>query len=435
MKVLFSFPLVFCLFLFSNGTAQFSVSVHIEGKSSQEAFKEAYLYTISGTKDVLVSKITPVNGKIFFKYPKEYFGIQKLYFSYPNTVVNFISENKDVEIMLKVNGDKLQDINYLDESNFLMDKMQDIIRKKENVLPILLRVETFYKKSDNFYKVLEKEISALSSSFKMDTDKHPFISFFHTGYLKYVHQESSASLASDDIVNFLANSNEMLETSTLVRPILLNLLKVSNKSNNGNETVVNNLFSKVDIESSRGQMLLSELIDVFDAYGMASLKNKYLEQAKSLKCIIGDRLSRTLNSNKNVELGSTFENTNLENPVNTKAKTLYDIQANKKVVVFWASTCSHCEKYIPQFIPYYKRLKKMKTEIIGLSLDSDKESYLEKAKNFPWPNASELRGWNSSYSQKYNVHATPTYFILNSKNQIIAKPESFREVKPLLGLK
>jgi len=43
-------------------------------------------------------------------------------------------------------------------------------------------------------------------------------------------------------------------------------------------------------------------------------------------------------------------------------------------------------------------------------------------------NDSELRGWNSSYTDLYNIHATPTYFILDANNKIISKPDHVGDV-------
>jgi len=105
------------------------------------------------------------------------------------------------------------------------------------------------------------------------------------------------------------------------------------------------------------------------------------------------------------------------------------------VVVFWSSTCSHCETELPQLIPVYNTLKSKNIEIIGLSLDADRASYENKIKSFPWVNDSELRGWYSSYSDTYNVHATPTYFILDANNKIIGKPDHIGDVLTELGVK
>ena len=63
-----------------------------------------------------------------------------------------------------------------------------------------------------------------------------------------------------------------------------------------------------------------------------------------------------------------------------------------------------------------------------MSLDSDKTSYLQKVNALPWINDSELKGWYSSYVETYNIHATPTYFIVDAENKIIAKPNHAKDV-------
>ncbi len=52
----------------------------------------------------------------------------------------------------------------------------------------------------------------------------------------------------------------------------------------------------------------------------------------------------------------------------------------------------------------------------------------------PWINDSELRGWNSTAAEQYNVRATPTYFVLDSNNKIIAKPNRAADVISFLKL-
>ena len=83
----------------------------------------------------------------------------------------------------------------------------------------------------------------------------------------------------------------------------------------------------------------------------------------------------------------------------------------------------------------YNKLKEKNIEVVGLSLDSDAKSYSDKVKLLPWINDTELKGWYSSYVDTYNVHATPTFYIVDAKNKIIANPDNFSEILELLQLK
>ncbi len=406
--------------------AQFTVTIQAPADFKDQ---DAILYTLNGSKDVIVTKEQNKNNTWTFKNPNHYMGMMKVYFPASNNTVSFISENKNVNIRLETQNNKVKDVAYLDEANDLMSKQQEGSQKKELILPALAQIKEYYKDNTDFGKALKIEIERLSGNAgSIDAAKHPFISFYNTNYSKFLGNspDSSKKASQDDIIDFLDKSNDMLESSSLLRPVLVAYL---NGGGNTNVTgSVDKLLDRLKVETPRGQAVLSELIDIFDAYEMDEFKNKYLSLAKNLKCTITDRLASTLKSNANVEIGAVFPNYKFQSPVNTTVKSLHDVKADKKVVVFWSSTCSHCETELPKLLEKYNDLKGKNIQIVGLSLDTDKNSYTKRIAAFPWINDSELRGWNSSYTETYNVHATPTYFILDANNKIISKPDHVGDV-------
>lgn len=417
-------------FVSANIAAQFTVNV-----SASENFtpKEVYAYTINGSKDILVTKEVKKGNAWNVKVPQAYTGMLKLYFPENNFATNFISENKDVKINIVSANGKVTNVVYLDETNRVMDEAQSNQRKREDILPALYQIREYYKPDAEFGKAIDKEIAGLSSDYKFNADQHPFVNYYVTNYNKFLVNNPTSVVTADDIVNFFSKSNPMLETSTLMRPILADYLQ---KYSRGNvEAQITQLLDAVNLETPRGQTVLSELIDIFDSMGMSSLKDQYLTKAKNLKCTINDRLASTIEMNKNTELGAKFPNTIFTSAKNTSAKSIYDVKADKKVVVFWSSTCSHCEAELPQFIPLYNQMKAKNIEVIGLSLDADKNSYENRVKNFPWVNDAELKGWYSNVADLYNIKATPTYFILDANNKIIDKPDHIADVFKYLGLK
>ena len=207
----------------------------------------------------------------------------------------------------------------------------------------------------------------------------------------------------------------------------------TNKANLGEE--VDKLLQKVDVETPRGQTILSELIEIFNVYNIKDLKEKYLNEAKGLKCTINDRLSSTIKSNLNTTIGSILPNNKFLNATNTKVKSWHDVKADKKIIIIWSSTCPHCEKEISEMFTNYNKIKSKNIEVIGFSLDTDATAYNEKVKLLPWINDTELKGWYSSYVELYNVQATPTFYIVDANNKIIANPDNFSEILEFLGLK
>lgn len=423
MKKIYILSAVFSAFFIQ---AQFTVTIQTPADFKEQ---DAILYTLNGSKDIIVTKEQSKNNTWTFKNPGSYMGMMKVYFPNTNNTVSFISENKNVSIKLDVQNNKVKDVFYQDEANELMSKQQEGSQKKELILPALSQIKEYYKDNTEFGKALKAEISRLSGGANsIEPAQHPFISYYNTNYSKFLATSSDPSkkATQDDIVNFLDKSNDMLETSSLLRPVLVAYLNNGGNTNVGDS--VDKLLDRLKVETPRGQTVLSELIDIFDVYDMDEFKSKYLNLAKNLKCTINDRLASTLKSNANIEMGAVFPNYKFQSPVNSSAKSLYDVKADKKVIIFWSSTCSHCESELPQLLAKYNDLKAKNIQVIGFSLDVDKDTYAKKIAAFPWINDSELKGWNSSYVDTYNVHATPTYFILDANNKIINKPDHVGDV-------
>ncbi|WP_250253578.1 TlpA disulfide reductase family protein [Chryseobacterium sp. Marseille-Q3244] len=430
MKKIYTLSAVLAAFALQ---AQFTVTIQTPADFKDQ---DAILYTLNGSKDIIVTKEQSKNNTWTFKYPNNYMGMMKIYFPTTNNTVSFISENKNVNIKLDIQNNKVKDVTYLDEANELMSKQQEGSQKKELILPALTQIKEYYKDNTDFGKALKTEIDRLAgTSSSIDAAKHPFITYYNTNYSKFIGNsaEGNKKVDQEEIINFLDKSNDMLESSSLLRPILVSYLNSGGNTNVAGS--VDKLLDRLKVETPRGQTVLSELIDIFDVYQMDEFKNKYLGLAKNLKCTINDRLASTLKSNANVEMGAVFPNYKFQSATNTTAKSIHDVKADKKVIVFWSSTCSHCETELPKLLEKYNDLKAKNIQVIALSLDVDKNSYSKKIAAFPWINDSELRGWNSSYVDMYNVHATPTYFILDANNKIINKPDHVGNVLEYFMLK
>ena len=409
--------------------AQFKINIEAPANFTPT---EMYLYTLNGSKDILNTKEYKKGNSWQINVKEPYRGMMKVYFPENNVSLNFISENKDVKLKFDLDKGKINNVLYLDESNALMNSLQDVQQKQEYILPALYQIKEYYKGNTAFGGAIETEISRLSKD-QPKMENFPFVNYYQTNYNKFLEKKASkAPITHQEIIDFLTKSNEMLESSSLLRPVLVAYLNIGPSQNVTAD--VDKLITAVDTQTPRGQTVLSELIEIFSLYDMVELKDKYLTAAKNLKCTINDRLASTIATNKNTEMGSIFPNNIFINPTNTAAKSIYDLKADKKIIVFWASTCSHCEAELPKLIEKYNGIKAQKGEIIALSLDSEKDVYNAKVKNLPWINDSELKGWYSSYGDTYNVHATPTYFILDSNNKIIAKPDHAADVISFLKL-
>tara|TARA_R110000868_G_scaffold97876_3_gene269334 strand:+ start:17670 stop:18992 length:1323 start_codon:yes stop_codon:yes gene_type:complete len=100
------------------------------------------------------------------------------------------------------------------------------------------------------------------------------------------------------------------------------------------------------------------------------------------------------------------------------------------VVVFWSSMCSHCMHEIPILESFVKSLKKDQIQIVAVGLEDDDKTWSKTIKEFPdFIHVIGLGKWNNAIGNKYDVTATPTYFILDKNKRIIAKPEDVEALK------
>ncbi|MCF6212594.1 MAG: redoxin family protein [Flavobacteriaceae bacterium] len=98
------------------------------------------------------------------------------------------------------------------------------------------------------------------------------------------------------------------------------------------------------------------------------------------------------------------------------------------LVLFWSATCSHCLHEVPLLYAYLKDKKDIK--VIAVGLESNPNPWnMEISK---YPNFIHVYGknkWQNKFSRAYDIHATPTYIILDAHKRIVAKPYGEADVK------
>lgn len=89
---------------------------------------------------------------------------------------------------------------------------------------------------------------------------------------------------------------------------------------------------------------------------------------------------------------------------------------------FWASWCTPCRKQGRELIPMYNTYKSKGFEVIAVSLDTDAIAWKKaiEADGYAWTNLSDLNGFESAISKKYNITAIPRNLLIDQKGNIVA---------------
>ncbi|MBL7936274.1 MAG: AhpC/TSA family protein [Bacteroidia bacterium] len=107
---------------------------------------------------------------------------------------------------------------------------------------------------------------------------------------------------------------------------------------------------------------------------------------------------------------------------NDKELALSSLRGKVVLVDFWASWCAPCRKELPNVKRAYEKYKNKGFEILGVSLDKDREAWLEAItkEGLTWPQVSDLKFWQSEACSIYAVQSIPYTVLIDKEGKIIA---------------
>jgi peroxiredoxin len=106
--------------------------------------------------------------------------------------------------------------------------------------------------------------------------------------------------------------------------------------------------------------------------------------------------------------------------------SLSDYRGRYVLIDFWASWCLPCRAQNPALLKAYEKYKENKFSILGISLDygkRGKEMWLKAINmdHLTWDQVSDLNGFDNEASNKYQITAVPTNFLIDPNGMIIGK--------------
>ena len=103
-----------------------------------------------------------------------------------------------------------------------------------------------------------------------------------------------------------------------------------------------------------------------------------------------------------------------QNTQENKPLKLSSIRGKYILIDFWASWCGPCRQENPELVSVYQEFKSNNFDILGVSLDNDREKWLKAIEKdqLSWMHVSDLKGWDNAVAKEYIIRSIPSNFLL-----------------------
>ncbi|MCF7566921.1 TlpA family protein disulfide reductase [Sabulilitoribacter arenilitoris] len=375
----------------------------------------------------LDSTVTKGMYRIVYAVPQEDYNFDIIYNGKEDVEFTFNSET-GVDFLASAENKLLA--SYTNSMSIITHSIGNFYREKsEDTLALKSIFKTQHEAQSN-YENLAKETIAL----QFIKANKPYIPE------TFEHVKTYANNLKTHYFDYVDFNNEVLQSSNFFEERMLNYVfgmsdenedEITNYKNNIN--VFCEAMKDAPLETKR--VLLVDLWQQMADLGFENVANYISEKhlIEVAKKLDDNKLIDGLILFKNISIGNKAPDFSFEITINKKtiSKKLSELDLAKNyIVVFWSSGCPHCLDEIPQLQTFLKTLEPEHVKVIAVGLEE--EPYKWKSLTYDFPEFIHVYGegkWDNPIGDNYGVTATPTYFVLNTDKEIIAKPENFDALK------
>jgi len=172
---------------------------------------------------------------------------------------------------------------------------------------------------------------------------------------------------------------------------------------------------------------ISSLIDLRRVGGYTpeytELQNLYNTLSKKVKkSTEGQEFKTYLQTLSTVVIGKQAPDFTQNDTTGTPIK-LTDFRGQFVLLDFWASWCPDCRVESPDLVKTYATFKDKNFEILGISFDRDKNSWIKAihTDKLDWKHVSDLKRWQNDVGTLYGVKSIPQNVLIDPTGKIIAR--------------
>jgi len=167
------------------------------------------------------------------------------------------------------------------------------------------------------------------------------------------------------------------------------------------------LYVQVFEDSAKGVKLLEQLTTDFPESSQVAMAKSFIKSARM---------------QEQLAVGKTFPDFDAKD-LDGKPFSVAHTKAKVVLVDFWATWCGPCIQELPNLLAAYEKHHAQGFEILGVSLDSDRDKLMAflKERKMTWPQHFDGAGWQTKVAQDYGINAIPATFLLDGQGVILAK--------------
>ena len=124
-----------------------------------------------------------------------------------------------------------------------------------------------------------------------------------------------------------------------------------------------------------------------------------------------------------------------QNDANGKSISLSSFRGKYVLIDFWASWCGPCRAENPNVVKAFNAYKDKGFTILGVSLDQDKNKWLEAIKKdgLTWTHVSDLKYWNNAVAVQFGIQSIPANFLIDPKGVVIGRDLRGEDLEKVLA--
>ncbi|WP_411556560.1 LysM peptidoglycan-binding domain-containing protein [Lutibacter sp. TH_r2] len=413
-------------------------------------FDAAVVYQLNGAKQLYINHGNIKEGKFTVEMPATASaGMYRLMYDFErNGYVNFIYNKKNVEFTFDpsfpsgttkfIDSDENDLYNsYVLESEKLLQTLDSLQLNYFNVKDASVKkeLEKKYGKSLKSYHSLQEKSESKTKGFLANS----FIKALQKYYSENLFETPQEYLNSTlthyfDYINF--NDEDLIKSTFLSERVIeyvfyLNASEDIEVQQKLYEKSINEVLPKIQNNNLKHDILQAILYTFAEEENTTLIDFVLDEYYKKLPADLQSKeMVDDLMNKVRLAVGKIAPDFSWVE--NGETKSLHALNsAEKYILVFWSTSCSHCLKEVPQLYEFIK--DKPKIKVLAFALENDKEGYNYHTLNFvKWTNILGLGKWENETARLYEINATPFYFVLDKNKKILAKPEFFKDTKNYL---